>query len=204
MQYQGKIFGIGFHKTGTSSLTSALRKLGYRTIHGDPRGSWPGANEGLTLTRLIDSGDYHLPTFGLFDAFVDNPYFSMWLKLVDIFPDAKFIITLRDEATWIESCVNYYAGRRVRPMRAWMFGKDADPASSREARILWLDRYRRHNEAVLDYFAGDNERLLTLNFSAGDGWERLCDFLRATYPARPFPHANKSAPGAAPGKPQLK
>ena len=94
MQYQGKIFGLGFHKTETSTLASALRKLGYRTIHGDPRGSWAGADEGLTLTRLIDSGNYQLPTFGLFDAFVDNPYFSIWLKLVDIFPDARFIITL--------------------------------------------------------------------------------------------------------------
>ena len=56
-------------------------------------------------------------------------------------------------------------------MRAWMFGTDADPASSREARNIWLDRYRRHNKAVLDYFADDNERLLTLNFSAGDGWD---------------------------------
>ena len=192
MQYQGKIFGLGFHKTGTSTLASALRKLGYRTIHGDPRGSWAGADEGLTLTRLINSGNYQLPTFGLFDAFVDNPYFSIWLKLVDIFPDARFIITLRDEAAWIESCVTYYAGRRVRPMRAWMFGKDADPASSHEARRFWLDRYRCHNKAVLDYFADDNKRLLRVNFSAGDGWDKLCDFLRAPHPARPFPHANRS------------
>ena len=192
MQYRGKLFGIGFHKTGTSSLTSALRKLGYHTIHGDPRGSWPGADEGLTLIQLINSGNYHLPTFKLFDAFVDNPYFSIWPKLVDNFPDAKFIITLRDESAWIESCVTYYAGRRIRPMRAWMFGKYADPASSRQARNSWLDRYRRHNEAVLNYFASHNEPLLKLSFSEGDGWERLCDFLRAPCPSRPFPHANKS------------
>jgi Sulfotransferase domain len=191
MQYQGKIFGLGFHKTGTSSLASALRKLGYHTIHGDPRGSWSGADEGLTLTKLIDSGKFQLPTFGLFDAFVDNPYFSIWLKLVDIFPDAKFILTLRDDTAWIESCINYYAGRRVRPMRAWMFGTHADPASSREARNIWLDRYRQHNDAVQAYFSGDNERLLTLNLCEGDGWTRICNFLRAPRPERPFPHANK-------------
>ena len=191
MQYRGKIFGIGFHKTGTSSLSSALRNLGYRTIHGDPRGSWPGANEGVTLSRLIDSGDYALPTFALFDAFVDNPYFSIWPKLIENFPRAKFILTLRDERTWIESCVKYYAGRRIRPMRAWVFGKYADPASSPAARDFWLNLYRRHNQAVSAYFADEDERLLTLNFSEGDGWEKLCAFLGAPHPSRPFPHANQ-------------
>ena len=28
------VFGIGFHKTGTTSLATALGMLGYRTVHG--------------------------------------------------------------------------------------------------------------------------------------------------------------------------
>ena len=97
MRFSGKIFGIGFHKTGTSSLASALRKLGYRTIHGDPRGSWQGADEGTTLIQLIEAGQLRLPTFDIFDAFVDNPYFMIWRQLDDSFPNAKFIFTSRDE-----------------------------------------------------------------------------------------------------------
>ena len=42
-----KVFGIGFHKTGTSSLAAALRELGYRTIHGDSRRSWPAPTREL-------------------------------------------------------------------------------------------------------------------------------------------------------------
>jgi hypothetical protein len=192
-QHAGKVFGIGFHKTGTSSLSSALRALGYRTIHGDPRGSWPGANEGVALLSLIEAGDYRLPTFGLFDAFVDNPYFSIWAQLVVMFPEAKFILTIREEQAWIKSCAKYYAGRRVRPMRDWMFGKYADPSANNAAKQAWLDAYRRHNNAVLERYAGPNERLLILNFSDGDGWDKLCPFLGATKPARRFPHANRLA-----------
>src|SRR5688572_9537210 len=113
------IFGIGFHKTGTSSLASALRYLGYRTVHGDGRESWAGADEGVTLINLIESGNYRLPTFELFEAFIHNPYAAIWRQLDEMFPAAKFIFTLREEDAWIDSCVRYYGGRRVRPMRLW-------------------------------------------------------------------------------------
>src|SRR3990167_9492264 len=123
MQYQGKIFCLGFHKTGTSSLTKALRILGYATIHGDPRGSWPGANEGVTFIEMIQRGDFVLPTFQQFDAFSDNPYFTIWREIYNLYPQSKFILTVRDETSWINSCVKFYEGRRIRPMRQWMFGK---------------------------------------------------------------------------------
>ena len=195
MPFSGKIFGIGFHKTGTSSLSSALRSLGYRTIHGDPRGSWHGANEGLTLIKLIDAGDLALPTFDIFDAFVDNPYFTIWRQLDALFPNAKFIFTIRDESTWIESCARYYAGRRIRPMRAWMFGDCADPSSSESAKQAWLEAYRLHNAAVLAYFLGQKDRFLNFNVAAGDAWDKLCSFLDAPKPVRAFPHSNQFARG---------
>ena len=193
MRISGKIFGIGFHKTGTSSLASALRKLGYRTIHGDPRGSWQGADEGTTLIQLIEAGQLRLPTFDIFDAFVDNPYFMIWRQLDDSFPNAKFIFTSRDETEWISSCINYYAGRRIRPMRAWMFGDNADPSSSHRAKQAWLAAYRQHNDAVRTHFFGRDERFLTFNPVGGDGWVKLCSFLGAPEPPRPFPHCNRNS-----------
>jgi len=71
-QYDGKVFGIGFYKTGTTTLFEALRILGYNTINGDTPGSYPGADDGATLIRQIDAGDFHLPTFAMFDAFTDT------------------------------------------------------------------------------------------------------------------------------------
>ena len=180
------IFGIGFPKTGTSSLASALRRLGYKTIHGDGRGSWPGADEGVSLIRAIDGGNFRLPTLNLFEAFVDNPYFVIWRQLDDMFPRAKFILTIREEETWIESCVRYYRGRQVRPMRAWLFGEHADPSASEAARQTWLDAYRGHNEAVRHRFANNSgDRFLLMNITNGDGWEKLCSFLGSQFQTSP-------------------
>ena len=186
------IFGIGFPKTGTSSLASALRRLGYKTIHGDGRGSWPGADEGVGLIKAIDAGDYRLPTFELFEAFVDNPYFVIWRKLDSIFPKAKFILTIRDEEAWISSCVRYYQGRRIRPMRARLFGEHADPSASEAARQAWLEGYRRHNVAVREHFVDSGARFLLMDITKGDGWKKLCPFLGVPIPSRPFPRANVS------------
>lgn len=186
------VFGIGFHKTGTSSLTAALRILGYRTIHGDPTRAPHGGDEGRTLIELIESGDYDLPTLREYDAFTDNPYFSIWRPLAERHEDAKFILTVRDRDGWIEICVRYYRGRRIRPMRRWMFGEHADPSSSDAAREAWLVRYDAHNTAVREHFSACPDRLLVMNIAEGDGWERLCSFLGMSVRRKPFPNKNSS------------
>jgi Sulfotransferase domain len=193
-QHDGKIFCIGFYKTGTTTLYDALRALGYHTVNGDTPGSYPGADDGATLIKQIDAGDYRLPTFDMFDAFSDNPYFRIWRQVYDLFPDAKYILTVRDEDRWIESCVRFYRHRRIRPMRVWMFGPHANPASSPESRQAWLDAYRAHNAAVREYFASRPHQYFEFDPTREGGWDRLCAFLGAPVPSRPWPHANPTTP----------
>ena len=189
-QYDGKIFCIGFYKTGTTTLYHALRALGYHTVNGDTPGSYPGADDGATLVRQIDAGDYRLPTFDLFDAFSDNPYFRIWRQIYDMYPDAKYILTVRDEARWIDSCVKFYRHRRLRPMRVWMFGPHANPARSAESRQAWLDAYREHNAAVREFFASRGRQYFEFDPTREGGWDRLCAFVGAPSPGIPWPHAN--------------
>jgi Sulfotransferase domain len=193
-QHDGKIFCIGFYKTGTTTLYDALRALGYHTVNGDTPGSYPGADDGATLIKQIDAGDYRLPTFDMFDAFSDNPYFRIWRQVYDLFPDAKYILTVRDEDRWIESCVRFYRHRRIRPMRVWMFGPHANPASSPESRQAWLDAYRAHNAAVREFFASRPHQYFEFDPTREGGWDRLCAFLGAPVPSRPWPHANPTTP----------
>lgn len=193
----GKVFCIGFYKTGTTTLYEALKVLGYRAINGDKPGSYPGADDGATLIRRIDAGDFRLPTFDLFDAFTDNPYFTIWRQIHGLFPEAKYIFTVRDEQRWIESCVRFYANRRIRPMRVWMFGEHADPARSTESRQAWLDAYRAHNAAVREHFAGSPPgRFLELDPVRNPRWDELCGFLGQPVPDVPWPHANPTKPDA--------
>ena len=189
-QYDGKIFCIGFYKTGTTTLYHALRALGYHTVNGDTPGSYPGADDGATLIRQIDAGDYRLPTFDMFDAFSDNPYFRIWRQIYDLYPDAKYILTVRDEARWIDSCVRFYRHRRLRPMRVWMFGPHANPARSAESRQAWLDAYRAHNAAVREFFASRGQQYFEFDPTREGGWDRLCAFVGAPAPGIPWPHAN--------------
>jgi hypothetical protein len=191
-QYRGKIFGIGFYKTGTTTLYEALRLLGYRTVNGDKPGSYPGADDGATLIRQIDAGDFRLPTFERFDAFTDNPYFRIWRGIHSLYPDAKYILTVREEAAWIGSCVKFYRNRRVRPMRLWMFGEHANPARDEASRQAWLDAYRAHNAAVREYFAARAWQYMEFDPTGEGDWNRLCGFLDAPTPAVPWPHANPS------------
>jgi len=198
--HKGKIFGVGFHKTGTSSLAVALEMLGYRTVHGDGRDAKHRGDEGLSIIRRIEAGDYDLPTLAIYDAFTDNPYFTIWRQMADKFPDAKFILTEREESKWLDSCIRYYQGRRIRPLRKWMFGEHADPSSSEDAARAWLAAYQKHNQSIKEYFAGQPDRLLAIDVIAGDGWEKICPFLGVEEPAQPFPHANETKPKTLGGK----
>ena len=191
MQYVGKIFGIGFHKTGTTSLTLALQQLGYKAIHGDGYGTWSHADEGRTLLKFIERGDYRLPTFKLFDAFLDNPYFSIWPHLYRLYPEAKFILTVREERDWIESCTKYFADRRVRPMQQWKFGDSANPSKSESARQKWIQLYRQHNSSIMQHFDGLDHQFLVMDIAQGDGWDKLWKFLEARIPHKHFPRANR-------------
>ena len=185
-----KVFCVGFHKTGTTSLTKALKILGYNPIHGDGRKTWSGADEGETLTALIDDKNFDLPTLPLFDAFLDNPYFSIWREL-DAAHTGKFILTIRDPEKWIQSCCNFYKGRRVRHMRKWMFGEHADPNSSPEARQAWIDKYNHHNAMIKEHF-GSRSDFLVLDITKEGDWGKLCEFLNKPIPRSRFPHVNKT------------
>ncbi len=189
-QYDGKIFGIGFYKTGTTTLYEALRLLGYRTVNGDTPRSYPGADDGETLIRQIDAGDYRLPTFEMFDAFTDNPYFRIWRQIYDLYPDAKYILTARDDDAWIDSCVKFYRNRRLRPMRLWMFGRHADPSRDDESRQAWLDAYREHNAEIRQHFRSRPGQLLEFDPTQTEDWGPLCEFLSAPVPEMSWPHAN--------------
>jgi hypothetical protein len=50
--------------------------------------------------------------------------------------------------------------------------------------------YRQHVQDVRAYFETRPEALLVLDICGGEGWERLCPFLRSEIPDLPFPRMN--------------
>lgn len=176
-----KVFGIGFHKTGTKSLAGALRALGY-SVHGP---DWVHDIDACANLRALYSKA--LAVVPDYDAFQDNPWPLLWRPLAERFPNARFILTVRDEAQWLESALRYF-GAQSTPMRRLIYGNEAGSPVNNET--IYIARYRQHNAEVRKAFVG-SQRLLELNIAGGESWEPLCDFLGHAVPALPFPHANR-------------
>ena len=56
--------------------------------------------------------------------------------------------------------------------------------------FLYKKRYRERNASVEATVPA--HRLLVMDITRGDGWEKLCPFLGVCVPPVPFPHAHKS------------
>ena len=174
-----KVFGIGFHKTGTSSLGEAFRVLGYRVT--GPNGVH---RKGMDTTMALSIAHELLPKF---DAFQDNPWANLFREMDREVPGSRFVMTVRPDEAWLSSVIGHF-GPRSTPMREWIYGPGlGSPLGNEE---LYVERYRRHNREVLEHFADRPNDLLVMDITKGDGWELLCPFLGHDVVDAPFPHAN--------------
>lgn len=176
-----KVFGIGFHKTGTSSLKRALGQLGYKVT-------------GPNNNHDPDIGDTYLDHARAisrkFDAFQDNPWPLVYREMDEMWPDAKFILTTRDPESWVSSLQRYF-GESETPMRELIYGAGRGSPLGNEAH--YIATMEAHRQAVLAHFEGRPGKLLVLDIVGGAGWAPLCDFLGHPVPDSPFPHANNSS-----------
>lgn len=188
----GKIFGIGFPKTATSSLSQALALLDYRSVH-DPYDILP-----RFFPDELKDFRYNPEILDDNDAFA-GVVCLVFRELDQAYPGSRFILTIRDEQQWLTSLRGHlYPRARATRMdgeiplqpfvRSRMFHGD-----------LWfiekhagdyLASYQRFNQEVRDYFQGRDD-LLVMNIEAGDGWDKLCGFLGCSIPEKPFPWKNR-------------
>jgi len=177
------VFGIGFHKTGTSSLGKALELMGYR-VRGVTGNKDPDIADKLydLAWSTIDAGRY--------DAFQDNPWPIIFREIDARYPGSKFVLTVRDPDKWLASQVRHF-GTATTPMRELIYGSGHGCPIGNEA--IYEARYERHNAEVREYFAGRPEDMVEMHFERGDGWAELCPLLGANTPSQAFPHANAAA-----------
>src|SRR6185295_17413694 len=106
------------------------------------------------------------------DAFEDNPWPILFREIYADRPDSKFILTIRSVDSWVRSVVDHF-GTDTTPMREWIYGVGS-PVGSED---IYRARFERHNREVMEFFADKPGSLLVMDFSKGDGWEKLCAFL---------------------------
>ena len=192
----------GFGRTGTLSIKAALEELGYKPCwhiedmtqqHGraeSPLRLWQQLAEGRAMdwVQLLDG----------FKAGSDFPLCLYYRELMESFPRARVILTVREPRAWAES---------MQSLRRHFLTITSQPAMSTGPGAVWRNAMetlvwsRFHDiddtDALAAKFAAHEadvrkhvpaERLLV--FDVRQGWAPLCAFLGHEPPATSFPRLN--------------
>jgi hypothetical protein len=185
-----KVIGIGFHKTGTTSLGRALRTLGYR-LHKGFAFNKPGKpvviSEPVTLEKVRDIA---MPMMHRYSAFDDNPWPLLFADIDQAWPASKFVLTIREPEAWYRSAANGF-GDRPSTKLDLIYGEQnfSMPHNKNKA----IARYNAHNQAVRDHFKDRPDDLLIWDLTKNPNWEPLCRFIGVSVPNRRFPHGKPGA-----------
>jgi hypothetical protein len=198
-----KVFNLGFSKTGTTSFENACIILGYETY----RGNWQLNHNDFLLALWVnrDYGEIRRMT-AYWEAFSDAPWggSDLYKQLVEWYPDAKFVHTLRETNSWYESLFNmltkfdtdpqyalsaFHANKRYGFTYFMRHTFGIEELADNKAKIC--AQYDRHNQEVANYMQRQGVAYLQMDMAKGDSWGVLCPFLGRDIPQKPFPHANK-------------
>ena len=201
------VLGVGLSKTGTTSLHRALQLLNLKCIHHDQS----------RLNDILDGSNPN-PDFRRYDdldAVTDIPSAYFFHEILDAYPESKAILTIRDIDAWWKSLL--YHWNTLHPLRktsvfyriGGVLGLKRWPGKAEDeynmfrrhlrnyvygsvvaSEFLYKKKYIEHNERVQASVPA--HRLLVMNITAGDGWDKLCPFLGMSIPSETFPHSHKS------------
>jgi hypothetical protein len=205
-----KLIGAGLPRTGTLSQKVALEMLGlapcYHMVN-----VLGNLDEAAHWRRGLEGGAPWAQLFDGFQATVDWPGSFFYKELVEFYPDAKVLLSVRDAEGWARSMRETIFGLfygdvlmhdlssargRVDPkwrsyieMMQGMWQQsgliDDGAATSQESMKQAMERFNQEVQATVPA-----DRLLV--WSVGHGWEPLCQFLELPVPDTPFPHLNDS------------
>lgn len=188
-----KLINAGLGRTGTTSLKVALDRLGFGP--GYHMFDIVSSEERLGQWEKIVCEAQRPDWPAVFDGYtsaIDGPCAIYYRQIMEAFPEAKIILTVRDADDWYRSTYDtlYQFAQAAGPSRLsrvvntmiWdgLFGGRFDD------REYAKEVYRRHNQQVVEHVGAGN----LLVYDVGDGWTPLCAFLGVKNPEENFPHVN--------------
>jgi hypothetical protein len=205
------LIGAGLPRTGTLTQKEALELLGlgpcyhWVDVLADLENQvrlWDGALDGRVDPAQILRG---------YTSTVDWPGGYFYEQLLDAFPDAKVLLSVRDPERWepsfretiVEMCfgdslIHLLSSARAVVDPKWqrylefvdrMFWSEEGTFPAGHSRDALIDGFTAHNQRVKDVVPSD--RLLVWEVS--EGWKPLCEFLDVPVPSQPLPHSNDRA-----------
>lgn len=188
------VIGAGLPRTGTSSFMVALNMLGcgpcYHnvTLWEKPGhvALWQAIADGQTIAWDELLAGYH--------SAVDWPPSIYYDQLMEAYPEAKVVLTVRDAERWYESLSNTILWAMQQPapamadytrLMAGYWDRIFEGSIYDRSRAIAI--YERLNQQVRERVPHD--RLLV--YEVKEGWEPLCHFLGRPAPdGTPFPNIN--------------
>lgn len=177
-----KVFGIGLNRTGSTSLGIYFQKLGYKHCF-----EWFSSQQ---LKKMLTDDSYLKRKMNPFEMHEDWPTALVYDKLTEWYPDAKFILTLRETPEqWFASLKNTSRQEESPHNKTkeliYGYGVITD-----EHKYELIERYKKHVEDVKAFFK-ETDKLLILKTSDKDKEDKICNFLGITNPGVHFPHGQK-------------
>ena len=200
-----KIICAGYAKTGTKSITNALRYLGFTVFDWEEQ-TFDFLDHWVDVFQNGTKPDFRA-VYQNADVCVDMPGTFFYEEILEAFPDCKVILSERDEDSWIKSYVNQLES--ISAARYWYtipryllsptarkvknivnsYGNAVFGSCNPKSTYVFRKRYRIHNHRVKSVVPAD--KLLVYNVK--QGWKPLCDFLGCEVPTVAFPHENIKA-----------
>jgi hypothetical protein len=164
------IVGIGFNKTGTTSISALTRRLGYPTIH------FGGHEVQARITAAIAAGSLPLSdtprSWQRAEAIFDvEPIRARFDAFDEAYPGSRFILHTRDLDGWLASRAKHVERNIELAASGGYHGNflTVDPAA-------WRREWSEHHARVREHFRGRPEALLECDFLT-EGAEPLLEFL---------------------------
>ncbi|KAJ4394786.1 hypothetical protein N0V93_004006 [Gnomoniopsis smithogilvyi] len=213
-----KVIGAGLPRTGTTSFCAALSVLlkapAYHAGVQYGAGS-PSETHILTMMEAARGFPYSDPEHkrhvyrkleNILDGYAataDSPLIQLVPELMEIYPDAKVICTVRDRHTWAKSVLLMAQASQPRLAKFiffWIPSLRYLPEFAEALTHIWSIRYGqgitseegalkiwgRHLEYLEDVVP--KEKLFY--YTVKDGWGPLCEILELPIPDEPFPRLN--------------
>merc|ERR1712212_63073 len=212
------VIGAGLGRTGTHSTRSALEHLlGHPCYHGAvPVAERP--EHLLPWIKVFTSGNLEpemaKKLLAGYVAGLDVTIFTWYKQLMEIYPDAKVLLTVRDPERWFASYSVFHnmfvtllqqpyagvmtvmgLGHFIKFSREVLMAPNAPGILGRVNRAMLagkkeaIEVFNSHVAEVKAHVPAD--RLLV--FDVKEGWAPLCKFLDRPVPDIPFPNVNDTA-----------
>jgi hypothetical protein len=208
-----RVIGAGLPRTATTTQLFALEQLGFGPCY-HMRDLLADLDGGLPLWEAAAAGapDWGA-IFGDADSTVDWPSARYYRELMEVYPDAKVILSVRGAEEWVasmretvwavvhgDSVLHHLCeargvldpdwGRFMEMIRVMTWNDDTG--------VLAGDTYSDAGlAAVMERWNDDVRRTVPaerlLVWDPREGWEPLCEFLGVEVPDEPLPRLNETA-----------